>query len=45
MFAHTMGKGTITAEGSCHDVYFWSKYDIGQKYHAPQVRLDKGSNS
>ena len=25
--------------------YFWFKYDLGQKYHAPQVRPDRGSNS
>ena len=24
---------------------FWFKYDVGQKYHAPQVRPDRGSNS
>ena len=25
--------------------YFWFKYDLGQKYYAPQVRPDRGSNS
>ena len=25
--------------------YFWFKYDLGQKFHAPQVRPDRGSNS
>ena len=25
-------------------VYFWFKYDLGQKYHAPQVRPNRGSN-
>ena len=25
--------------------YFWFKYDLGQKYQAPQVRPDWGSNS
>ena len=25
--------------------YFWFKYDLRQKYHAPQVRPDQGSNS
>ena len=25
--------------------YFWFKYDLGQKYHASQVRPDRGSNS
>ena len=24
---------------------FWFKYDLGQKYHTPQVRPDQGSNS
>ena len=24
---------------------FWLKYDLGQKYYAPQVRPDRGSNS
>ena len=26
-------------------LYFLFKYDLGQKYHAPQVRPDRGSNS
>ena len=26
-------------------VYFWFKYNLGQKYYAPQVRPDRGSNS
>ena len=26
-------------------IYFWFKYDLGQKYQAPQVRPDRGSNS
>ena len=25
--------------------YFWFKYDLGQKYQAPQVQPDWGSNS
>ena len=25
--------------------YFWFKYNLGQKYHAPQVRPDWGSDS
>ena len=25
--------------------YFWFKYDLGQKYYAPQVRPDRGLNS
>ena len=25
--------------------YFWFKYDLGQKYQAPQVRPERGSNS
>ena len=25
--------------------YFWFKYNLGQKYHAPQVQPDRGSNS
>ena len=25
--------------------YFWFVYDLGQKYHAPQVRPNRGSNS
>ena len=25
--------------------YFWFKYDLGQKYQAPQARPDRGSNS
>ena len=25
--------------------YIWFKYDLGQKYHTPQVRPDQGSNS
>ena len=24
---------------------YWFKYDLGQKYQAPQVRPDRGSNS
>ena len=27
------------------NTYFWIKYDLGQKYYAPQVRPDRGSNS
>ena len=27
------------------NIYFWFKYDLGQKYYAPQVRPDQGSNS
>ena len=27
------------------DLYWWIKYDLGQKYYAPQVRPDWGSNS
>ena len=26
-------------------LHLWLKYDLGQKYHAPQVRPDRGSNS
>ena len=26
-------------------LYFWFKYDLGQRYQAPQVRPDQGSNS
>ena len=26
-------------------IYFWFKYDLGQKYYAPQVQPDQGSNS
>ena len=26
------------------DFYVWFKYDLGQKYYAPQVRPDRGSN-
>ena len=26
-------------------LYFWFKYDLGQKYYAPQVRPDRGSHS
>ena len=25
--------------------YVWLKYDLGQKYYAPHVRHDRGSNS
>ena len=25
--------------------YVWFKYDLGQKYYAPQVQPDQGSNS
>ena len=25
--------------------YFWFKYDLGQRYHAPQVQPDRGLNS
>ena len=28
-----------------HNLYVWFKYDLGQKYQAPQVRPDQGSNS
>ena len=28
-----------------HNRYIWFKYDLGQKYYAPQVRPDWGSNS
>ena len=24
---------------------FWFKYDLGEKYYAPQVQPDRGSNS
>ena len=27
------------------EFYFWFKYDLGQKYNAPQVRLNWGLNS
>ena len=27
-----------------YDWYVWFKYDLGRKYHAPQVRPDQGSN-
>ena len=27
-----------------HIIYFWFKYDLGQKHYAPQVRPDRGSN-
>ena len=27
-----------------YNLYFWFKYDLGQKYHAPQVLPDRGSN-
>ena len=27
-----------------HIIYFWFKYNLGQKYQAPQVRPDRGSN-
>ena len=27
------------------NLYFWAKYDLEQKYYAPQVRPDWGSNS
>ena len=26
-------------------LHFWFRYDLGQKYYAPQVRPDQGSNS
>ena len=26
-------------------IYFWFKYDLGQKYYAPQVWPNRGSNS
>ena len=26
-------------------IYFWLKYDLGQKYYAPQVRPNWGSKS
>ena len=26
-------------------LYFWIKYDLGQKYYTPIVRPDRGSNS
>ena len=28
-----------------YEFYFWFKYDLGQKYYAPQVRPEWGSNS
>ena len=28
-----------------HFDYFWIKYDLGQKCHAPQIRPTRGSNS
>ena len=34
--------GAITFEVA---LYFWIKYDLGQKYYAPKVRPDRGSNS
>ena len=27
------------------NVYFWFNYELGQKYHTPQVQPDRGSNS
>ena len=29
----------------CSTSIFWFKYDLGQKYYAPQVRPNQGSNS
>ena len=26
-------------------IFFWFKYNLGQKYDTPQVRPDRGSNS
>ena len=28
-----------------HYSYLWFKYDLGQKYHVPEVQPDRGSNS
>ena len=28
-----------------NEIYFWIKYDLRQKYYAPQVRPDRGLNS
>ena len=27
------------------NIYFWFHYDLGQKYQAPKVRLERVSNS
>ena len=35
---------SITAVSLCLLLYFWLKYDFGQKYYALQVRTDWGSN-
>ena len=32
-------------EVSFFSIYFWFKYNLGQKYYAPQVRPDQRSNS
>ena len=34
-----------TCSTTALELYAWFKYNLRQKYHAPQVRLDWGSNS
>ena len=38
-------KGLVTTIDALKYFYFWIKYDLGQKYYAPQVQPGWGSNS
>ena len=44
VYIDDLSKALSKVNIGCH-LYFWFKYDLGQKYQAPQVRPDWGSNS